>query len=125
MLLLRAEYVALTSSSDPEKVQRAYGDAITAAGRVGFMHHQAMGNERAGVYFLEQQKDKAWASTYLSRARELFELWGAQAKVRHIIAKYKELDIQPAKYIGKGSAMMARARFDEISGDSGSIDFGM
>jgi hypothetical protein len=34
------------------------GDAITAAGKLGFMHHQAVGNELAGVYFLEQRKDR-------------------------------------------------------------------
>jgi hypothetical protein len=94
MLLLRADYIALASHSDPGMVKRAYGDAITAAGKLGFMHHhQAIGNERAGVYFLEQQNDKAWASTYLSRARALFELWSAKAKVRHMEAKYKELAI--------------------------------
>jgi hypothetical protein len=125
MLLLRAEYIALTSHSDPGMVQRAYGDAITAAGKLGFMHHQAIGNERAGVYFLEQQNDKAWASTYLSRARALFELWGAQAKVRHMEAKYKELAIQPANSDVKSSVIMSRTRFDEMPVDSGSIDLYM
>jgi hypothetical protein len=125
MLLLRAEYIALTSHSDPGMVQHAYGDAMTAAGKLGFMHHQAIGNERAGVYFLEQQNDKAWASTYLSRAWALFELWGAQAKVRHMEAKYKELIIQPTNYSAKSNVIMARTRFDEMPVDSGSIDFDM
>jgi hypothetical protein len=125
MLLLRAEYIALTSHSDPGMVQHAYGDAITAAGKLGFMHHQAIGNERAGLYFLEQQKDKAWAFTYLSRARALFELWGAHAKVRRMEAKYNELALQPANSGTRSSVIMARTRFDEMPVDTGSIDFDM
>jgi hypothetical protein len=98
---------------------------ITAAGKLGFMRHQAIGNERAGVYFLEQQKDKAWASTYLSRAWALFELWGAQAKVRHVETKYKELALQPANSGARSSVIMARTRFDDMPVDTGSIDFDM
>jgi hypothetical protein len=127
MLLLRAGYIALTSHSDPGMVQRAYGDGITAAGKLGFMHHQAqsIGDERAGLYFLEQQNDKAWASTYLSRAPALFGLWGARARVRHMEAKYKELAIQPASSNIKSSVIMSRTRFDEMRVDSGSIDLYM
>jgi hypothetical protein len=53
MLLLRAELASL-DYRDSKKVQRSYDDAIAAAGKLWFMHHQALGNERAGVYFLKR-----------------------------------------------------------------------
>jgi hypothetical protein len=128
MLLLRAELASLNSRSDPEKVQRAYGDAIMAAGKLGFMHHQAVGNELAGVYFLEQRKDRAWASTYLSRARELFDQWGAKAKVQHMDKKYNELMVCSNELLLRSRALSARTRFDENQMASRSrreIEFGM
>jgi hypothetical protein len=129
MLLLWAELASLHSRSDPEKVQRANGDAIMAAGKLGFMHHQAVGNELAGFYFLGQRKDRAWASTYLSRARELFDQWGAKSKVQHMDKKYKELMVVCSnELLLRSRAMSARARFDENKMASRSrreIEFGM
>jgi hypothetical protein len=89
LLLLQAETLS-ASSAESEVVRKSFDDAITMAGKLGFLHNQALGNERAGVYFLEQG-DNAWASTYLSRARQLFREWGAMAKVKQMDLKYRDL----------------------------------
>ena len=89
ILLLQAETLS-ASSTDSEVVRKSFDNAITMAGKLGFLHNQAIGNERAGVYFLEQG-DNAWASTYLSRARQLFREWGALAKVDQMDLKYRYL----------------------------------
>jgi hypothetical protein len=58
----------------------------------------------------------------ISRARALFELWGAQAKIRQMEARYNELAIQPANSSAKSSVSMARTWFDGMPVDSGSIE---
>jgi histidine kinase len=119
MLLLRAELASLTCSKDTKKVRFAYDEAIAAAGRLGFTNHQAVGNERAGVYFLEQKHDRDWASTYLTRACELFDQWGANAKVKQMEEKYSDLVVRSMESEGKSrsGAVSARAHFDEITKD--------
>lgn len=89
ILLLQAETLS-ASSADSEVVRKSFDNAITMAGKLGFLHNQALGNERAGVYFLEQG-DNVWASTYLSRARKLFREWGALAKLDQMDLKYRYL----------------------------------
>jgi hypothetical protein len=84
--LLRAEQVSVCCN-DPVVVQREYDEAIKRAGKLGFKHNQALANEKAGVYFLEQ-KDEEWASIYLTRAWEIYGRWGARGKVRQMELKY-------------------------------------
>ena len=83
--LLTAENLALTKKrcSDFSQVRNAYDHAIKTSGRLGILHIQAIANERAGLYcLLRDQTD--WASTYLTRARCLYEEWGASAKVEQL-----------------------------------------
>jgi hypothetical protein len=90
LLLLRAEALSGSAAAKSVDVARAFDDAIAMAGKLGFLHNQALANERAGVYFLEQG-DCMWASTYLTRARECFSEWGAKAKVEQMNVRYKDL----------------------------------
>jgi hypothetical protein len=89
LLLLHAEALS-GSSAESEVVRRSFDDAIAMAGRLGFLHNQALGNERAGVYFLEKG-DNAWASTYLGRARRIFTEWGATAKANQMDLECRDL----------------------------------
>lgn len=120
VLLLQAELASIDKGSS-RQVQAAYDKAIRVAGRTGFTHHQAMGNEQAGVYFLKQE-DRAWASTYLTRAWELFDQWAQKPR----LGKWRVISTQlsfPSMTSGS-----ARARFDENEMASGSrkgIDFSM
>jgi predicted ATPase len=127
MLLLRAELASLDNDVSRE-VQVAYDKAIRSAGRMGFMHHQAVGNELAGVYFLEQRNDRTWASTYLTRSWELFDQWGAKPKTQHMEEKYKDLVVLSTVLNCRSRSISARARFDENKMASRSrreIEFGM
>ena len=72
MLMLKAE-------ASPSKGR--YDEAIKACGRSGFSHHQALMNERAGLFFLDEAKDEGWAEFYLLQAMELYHDWGAVGKV--------------------------------------------
>jgi predicted ATPase len=113
--LLRAEQTSICCK-DPVVVQREYDKAIKSAGKLGFKHNQALANERAGVYFLEQN-DEEWASTYLTRAWELYASWGARAKVRQMEEKFGDLVIPCARASGGrvSIAMKGRPRLQDIS----------
>jgi hypothetical protein len=111
--LLQAEQASICCK-DPVVVQREYDDAITCAAKLGFKHNQALGNERAGVYFLEQ-KDKEWATTYLTRAMELYCRWGARAKVQQMEEKFGDL-VQPRVSACRHStAMRGRPRLQDVA----------
>jgi predicted ATPase len=110
MLLLQAEEMALHGELDT--VQEAFDEAIRAAGRLGLIHNQALGNERAGVFFL-RKGDTAWASTYLSRAWMLYEEWGAKAKSNHLETKYNTL-IDKSKLSYGSVGIKARSRFGRM-----------
>jgi hypothetical protein len=64
-----------------------YDVAIGAAAKAGFVHHEALANERAGIMLHEQKQDEL-ARKHLTRARELYRTWGALAKVRDIETKF-------------------------------------
>jgi histidine kinase len=113
VLLLRAEEACASCKSQVD-VQRAYDEAIKGAGKLGFKHHQALGNEKAGVYFLEQN-DTEWASTYLTRARELYVRWGAVAKVRQIEEKFGDLVLPRSSDVRKSAFIIGRRRLDGLA----------
>lgn len=85
LLLLRAEFRSLHASP-----KTAYDQAITAAGRLGYVHHQALANECAGRYFLANSS-LSLAEDYLVRARDLYHQWGAVAKVAQLTQRYRFL----------------------------------
>jgi hypothetical protein len=112
MALLRAEQASICCK-DPDVVQREYDTAIKCAGKLGFAHYQALGNERAGVYFL-QPKDEEWASTYLTRAWEIYARRGARAKVRQMEEKYDDLVNPRASGLRISAAIMGRPRLQDV-----------
>ena len=91
LLLLVADYLAVTASSSADKellVKHAYEKAIKQATRTGFRQDAALANLHAGEYFLTGQQDMYWASYYISRAIQLFDDWGAHGVTRHLSKKY-------------------------------------
>jgi hypothetical protein len=119
VLLLQAETLS-ASSADCEVVRKSFDNAITMAGKLGFLHNQALGNERAGVYFLEQG-DNAWASTYLSRARQLYREWGAMAKFEQMDLKYRclfesESEPRPSHFLKAQPrlSMISKKTFEDL-----------
>ena len=127
-LLLKAEYAALTWK-DASSVRNAYDESIRAAQRLGFTHHAAIGNERAGAYMLRQTTTKQispfakhsmkiWAETYFKRAFELYANWGARTKCLQMIQKYEGVEFERSlmasstQWSAKGT-IRARPRFTE------------
>jgi histidine kinase len=82
--LLKAEILTFGCRVPAKTVQREFDSVIAQCARSGIMHDQALGNELAGLYFLNQRKDLDWASTYLTRSYNLYRRWGAQAKTRQM-----------------------------------------
>jgi len=68
----------------------AYERAIRLARDHEFLQHEAFGNELAGRFHLAHDRPTA-AHGYLVRARNLYQRWGATAKVRTLDASYPEL----------------------------------
>lgn len=111
--LLTAEDLALSKkgSTDFPRVREAYDHAISTAGRLGILHIQAIANERAGLYCL-CRGETDWASTYLTRARCLYEDWGASAKSKQLQSTHGRL-LQVDESIGNRNSensMFVRTR---------------
>ena len=67
-----------------------YDQAIALARESEFIHEEALANEMAARYLLNQgQNDDAWA--YLRSAMEKYEAWGAKRKVAHLKSRYPGL----------------------------------
>ncbi|MBN2196933.1 MAG: AAA family ATPase [Polyangiaceae bacterium] len=67
-----------------------YDDAIEQARANGFIHHQALANERCARFLTEQGRAKI-ARPYLIEARYAYDRWGATAKTRELDATYPDL----------------------------------
>eukprot|EP00957_Ditylum_brightwellii_P207661 15353954-Ditylum_brightwellii.AAC.1 len=81
LLLIEAEVASLEGEHDI--AIEKYDSAIAAAEVIGFLHEQAIGNERAGDFFLAHGSIKR-ATRYYGHAIDLYRRWGAQAKVDHL-----------------------------------------
>lgn len=110
--LLRAENYAFIHRrlKDTSKIRRAYDDAISASGRLGILHLQALANERAGLFFL--QRDDFWAKIYLTQAYEKYEEWGASAKSEDMKARYTDLIEARDSSTWTGTALRSRTRLE-------------
>lgn len=83
----------LRASGDLESVAEKLDAAIDAARRNGFYNDEALANELAAEFFLQQGRDRI-ARTYLTDARFGYLRWGALAKV-------KDLDERHERFLSK------------------------
>ncbi|MDJ0615789.1 MAG: AAA family ATPase [Calothrix sp. MO_192.B10] len=60
-----------------------YDHAIAGAKENGFTHEEALGNELAAKFYLEQGKEKV-AKTYMTEAYYCYVRWGALAKAKYL-----------------------------------------
>ncbi len=67
-----------------------YDESIQLAGKKGFIHEEALANELCGL-MLTAAGRSAVADTYLARARDLYDDWGARAKVDQLHLKFPQL----------------------------------
>lgn len=70
-------------------VSDLYDESIALAEQNGFTHEEALANERAGMLWLEQKKNR-FAKVYLSKAVSLYQLWNAKNKYQQLETKYKD-----------------------------------
>ncbi len=75
---------------EPDAIMHHYDQAIALARESEFIHEEALANELAARYLLNQgRSDAAWA--YLRSAMEKYEAWGAKRKVAHLKSRYPGL----------------------------------
>ena len=67
-----------------------YDQAIALSGESEFIHEEALADELAARYLLNQGQNDA-ARTYLRSALEKYEAWGAKRKVAHLKSRYPRL----------------------------------
>ena len=87
--LVEAERIRVLGG-EPDTIMHHYDQAIALARESEFIHEEALANELAARYLLNQgQNDDARA--YLRSALEKYEAWGAKRKVAHLKSRYPEL----------------------------------
>jgi predicted ATPase/signal transduction histidine kinase len=69
---------------------RCYDLAIESAGEHAFTKVEALGHELAGRFWLERGKP-AFGAHHYTKARDLYEHWGARVKARELELKRREL----------------------------------
>lgn len=88
-ILITAE-IANISGQPVEEVMNLYDQAIMKARQNGFIQHEALANELAAKFWLNQKK-KEFARIYLNRAVQLYKNWGAKRKTEELTNKYPYL----------------------------------
>jgi predicted ATPase/transcriptional regulator with GAF, ATPase, and Fis domain len=70
--------------------QDLYEKAVRSAHTQGFVHNEAIANERAGCFYAARGFERI-AATYLRDARSCYRRWGADAKVRQLEQLYPQI----------------------------------
>src|SRR5262245_28680644 len=91
--LLVAAEIARIEGRDPEAM-RLYERAIGSARDNGFVNTEALGHEIAARFYADRGFDRI-ATTYLQGARDRYQQWGADGKVRQLEALYPYLIVEP------------------------------
>ncbi|EME68530.1 ATPase, partial [Paramagnetospirillum caucaseum] len=98
-MLVEAEIAAIDGGGNG--AMRLYEDAILAARDFGQLHCEAIANERAGQFCIQQGLPSI-AENYMRNARYCYSRWGAQAKVRQLDQLFPRLaDSAAASQAGK------------------------
>ena len=87
--LVEAERMRVLDGN-PDTIMHHYDQAIALARKSGFIHEEALADELAARYLLNQGQNDA-ARTYLQAALEKYEAWGAKRKVAHLKSRYPGL----------------------------------
>ena len=83
LLLLQAEELYWSSTTVPvSALEHAFEAAIAACKESRFLHYEAFGYERFSTILMEYEGKVEMVKKHLNRAKELYELWGADCKSR-------------------------------------------
>ncbi|CAB9520243.1 Transcriptional regulator [Seminavis robusta] len=88
-LLLQAESKSLQKAKFPETI-KLYKEAILLAGRQGFLHDQALANERIGEFYVSHGLDTD-AQFYFWEAIRCFGEWGSSQRGDVILNRHTNL----------------------------------
>ena len=102
-LLVKAELACISGNLD--EAGRIYDQALSKAAANGFMHEEALINERAGLCWLSQDRGKV-AGVYMRDAHHGYGLWGAVHKVQQLDSSF------PALFGDAALEATARVSFD-------------
>jgi PAS domain S-box-containing protein len=75
--------------------QDLYEKAVHSAHTQGFVHNEALANERAGCFYAARGFERI-ATAYLRDARYCYRRWGADAKVRQLEQLYPQIGAEEA-----------------------------
>lgn len=103
-LLMEAELARCAGKST--EAAELYDRAIATAQAGGFLHHEAMANERCAQFYLSRNRAK-FASVYLGDAHYCYVRWGATAKAAALVASHAEL-LQPEVTSKRGTRSTPR-----------------
>ena len=87
--LVEAERLRILDG-ESDAILSHYDQAIALARESEFIHEEALANELAARYLLNQGQSDA-ARSYLHSAMEQYEAWGAKRKVAHLKSRYPGL----------------------------------
>ena len=87
--LVEAERMRILEG-EPDTIMHHYDQAIALARESEFIHEEALADELAARYLLNQGQSAA-ARSYLHSAMEQYEAWGAKRKVAHLKSRYPGL----------------------------------
>lgn len=76
--------------AEKTQTKKNYDEAIRVCSRSGLLNFEAIANENVGIYF-ETQKDKDWATHYVTRSLTLYEEWGAIGKAEAMRESHQHL----------------------------------
>ncbi|NES96107.1 MAG: GAF domain-containing protein, partial [Desertifilum sp. SIO1I2] len=94
-LLIAAEMSRLLGQT--YEAMSLYDRAIQAANQQEFIHEEALANELTANFWLTQNKTE-FAQIHLKKARQGYQIWGAQSKVEALERKYIQwLDSAPSQ----------------------------
>ena len=86
------------------EAERLYQLAIRSARANGFVHNEALGSEQAARYYAGRGLEDI-AAMYISRARDGYQRWGAEGKVRQLEAHYPQLAVADPRYAIKAGTL--------------------
>lgn len=98
----------------------AYDSAIKSAQENEFIQHQALGNELAAKFWLNQGYKK-YAQSHLVEAYHAYQRWGAKRKVEQLEAKYPQL-LNLTQLGNPFSPLVTTATFTSGSRGTGILD---
>lgn len=84
--LVEAELKALTKDRSLDIIE-AYQSSIRLAMESGFLHEEAISNERLAEYLLSNKQPDI-AKIYLTRAYHLYQQWGAESKLGQLLYQH-------------------------------------